>query len=75
MFAGLSWVHLLIIAAFMAVTIALDVYVFVRLVRLREGFSGRVLFWGLLTLIVPVLGALAVLVALPRSRTLGHSRF
>lgn len=75
MFAGLSWIHLLIIAVFTAVTIALDVYVCVRLVRRREGFSGRVLFWGLLTLFVPVLGALAVLLALPRPRTLSHSKF
>lgn len=68
----LSSVHLLIIAVVTLSAIALDIYVVVRLVRLREGLSGRVVLWGVITLLVPIIGALATLVALPRQRTLEH---
>lgn len=64
---GLSPLHILLVVLVPLLAITLDAYVFVRLVRLREGLSGRVVFWGLLTLLVPLIGALAVLFALPRA--------
>lgn len=72
MFAGLSMLHLLTLAVLWLPVIALDVYVIVRLMRLDEGLSGRVVFWGLLTLVVPLIGALAVLFALPRETRARH---
>lgn len=63
----MSPVHLMIILVSVLIIIGLDVYVFIRLVRLGEGFSGRVAFWSLLTLVVPMIGALGVLAAIPRT--------
>lgn len=64
----MSAVHLIIIIASVLIIIGLDVYVFVRLARLGEGFSGRVVFWSILTIVVPIIGALGVLAAMPRTR-------
>ncbi|HZU93269.1 MAG TPA: hypothetical protein VFF85_06555 [Microbacterium sp.] len=69
----MSPMHLLIIVASVIVVIVLDVYVFVRLLRVNEGFTGRVIFWALLTLFAPIIGAISVLTALPRSSESGFA--
>ena len=69
----MSPMHLPIIVASVLVVIVLDVYVFVRLLRVNEGFTGRVIFWALLTLFVPIIGAISVLTALPRSSESGFA--
>lgn len=58
----------MIIIASVLIVIGLDVYVLIRLARLGEGFSGRVAFWSILTLVVPIIGALGVLAAMPRKK-------
>ncbi|PRB10582.1 MULTISPECIES: PLDc N-terminal domain-containing protein [unclassified Microbacterium] len=64
---GLSAFHVLLIIAFAVVVIALDVLALIRIVRLREGVTGRVILWVLLILLLPVVGAIAVLIAAPKA--------
>ncbi|WP_341974212.1 hypothetical protein [Microbacterium sp. LWO13-1.2] len=68
MSTGLSPLHTLLIIAFAAVTVVLAVLALVRVARLGEGLTLRVVFWVVITLIVPVIGALAVLSAVPRAK-------
>lgn len=63
---GISVIHIVLILFFAVLVIGLDVAAFVRIARLHE-VTGRVILWAVLILLFPVVGALAVLFAAPRT--------